>query len=448
MRTVDPNFAGLSLKDQGTVIYHAQRKLNPVPETLAGPEDKGFLTTLGLDIYHLPVSLLRFANPMTAGPDAAAGMREMGGKAVEAFKQGDPLGAFGYGTAAAIPFIGPAAAQAGEEFQQGQTGQAAAHTLELLAPFMRGAAPRAARGVKGAAAGVKAELPNVPKWSKRGATVGGLLGGGGGYGAALHGIEAGGVAGGAFPLVRGAVKGGIKGLLESPPPTLIPRSIPPVWQGVTSPEAAALPDLSPIQSGGLPSGRKVGPAPPGPPPPTPAGIGRTPVWQGIEPVSPSPTVFEPEAAKVSRTGRKPGPAPPAPRAQRTPVWQGIEPPAPLPDLTTAKPIRAKSVDLSSSLETPPLPPISPVQPTASAAETVRGVHYPEVPSHYVSEPNPTAAFKNDQAIVAELRKVPGITQGTLTPEMVHEVRKALGQRKLKESDVERRVGHIRQLLPK
>ncbi len=86
-------------------------------------------------------------------------------------------------------------------------------------------------------------------------------------------------------------------------------------------------------------------------------------------------------------------------------------------------------------------PTQPIQP-------VTGLHLPEVPAHYVGEPNPTAAFRNDQAIVAELRKVPGITQGTLTPEMVYEARKALGQRPLKPQDVDRRVGHIRMLLPK
>ncbi len=104
-----------------------------------------------------------------------------------------------------------------------------------------------------------------------------------------------------------------------------------------------------------------------------------------------------------------------------------------------------TVDLSS-----PSSMIPPVQPSAPAAgsEVVTGLHLPEVPRHYAGEPNPTAAFKNDQAIVAELRKVPGITQDSLTPDMVHEVRKALGQRRLKESDIERRVGHIRHMLPK
>lgn len=78
---------------------------------------------------------------------------------------------------------------------------------------------------------------------------------------------------------------------------------------------------------------------------------------------------------------------------------------------------------------------------------VTGLHLPEVPPHYAGEPNPVAAFKNDQAVAAELRKVPGITKGTLTPEMVHEVRKAIGQRRLKDADVARRVEHIRFMLP-
>jgi hypothetical protein len=112
------------------------------------------------------------------------------------------------------------------------------------------------------------------------------------------------------------------------------------------------------------------------------------------------------------------------------------------------------VDIGSTVDKLAAPvssaPIQPVQPTAPApqGEIATGLHLPEVPKHYAGEPNPTAAFKNDQAIVAELRKVPGITQDTLTPEMVHEARKALGQRPLKQADIDRRVGHIRQLLPK
>ncbi len=135
---------------------------------------------------------------------------------------------------------------------------------------------------------------------------------------------------------------------------------------------------------------------------------------------------------------------------------GAVPPPPLPDLSPIPskglpsgrvpgPIKPATVDLST-----PESLIPAVQPSAPAAgsEVVTGLHLPEVPAHYAGEPNPTAAFKNDQAIVAELRKVPGITQDSLTPDMVHEVRKALGQRRLKDADIERRVDHIRKMLPK
>ncbi len=170
-----------------------------------------------------------------------------------------------------------------------------------------------------------------------------------------------------------------------------------------------------------------------------------------------PTVFSPEPAATSLTGRAPGPAEiPLPRVSeisgrpstgRFDVNQYGAPPARPTSVPgyRSTPIKPAIVDLST-----PESLIPPVQTSAPAAgsEVVTGVHLPEVPSHYVSEPNPTAAFKNDQAIVAELRKVPGITQDSLTPDMVHEVRKALGQRRLKDADIERRVGHIRTMLPK
>ena len=140
---------------------------------------------------------------------------------------------------------------------------------------------------------------------------------------------------------------------------------------------------------------------------------------------------------------------PGPR-EIPPVWQGMPEPtaAPLPDLS---PIPGKLPSGRIPGKPQPIPPVEPVaaQPAAQpAGSPITGLHLPEVPAHYAGEPNPTAAFKNDQAVLAELRKVPGITQGTLTPEMVHAVRKALGQRVLKAADVERRVGHIRQMLPK
>lgn len=359
MRTVDPHFAGLSAKDQGTVIYQSALKLHPTPEGSEGPPDEGFLSTLGSDIWHLPESLLRLANPVMASQDVVRGMHEMGSKAVDALHQGDPLGALGYGTAAAIPLVGPAAARAGEEYQQGQYGQGTAHALELLAPFMREGVPPVARGARGAVRGGiegAKSAPASPLLSLTGEQLGQALGhpvAGAAIGAVLPKV---------VPTIKGMVKGGIKGLLEGPAD---PRYTPPVWQGVTSPEAAALPDLSPIQSQGLPSGRVPGP------------------------------------------------------------------------------IKPSTVDLST-----PESLIPPVQPSAPAGEVVTGLHLPEVPKHYAGEPNPTAAFRNDQAIVAELRKVPGITQQSLTADMVHEVRKALGQRKLKDVDVERRVQHIRHMLPK
>jgi hypothetical protein len=105
-----------------------------------------------------------------------------------------------------------------------------------------------------------------------------------------------------------------------------------------------------------------------------------------------------------------------------------------------------TVDLSS-----PSSMIPPVQTSAPAAAPSPGMHAVEVPwpPHYANEPNAAAAHINDLAVAPELmRRYPEVTQGTLTPDMVHEVRKALGQRRLKEADIERRVQHIRHMLPK
>ncbi len=156
------------------------------------------------------------------------------------------------------------------------------------------------------------------------------------------------------------------------------------------------------------------------------------------------------AVRGAKEAMKPKPVPPvAPEIMPMPLQLGpsIHNLPGVPDTSGPTPFTPPASWSNPPAGRPPAPtpsgPIPPVEP-----EVVTGLHLPEVPRHYAGEPNPTAAFKNDQAIVAELRKVPGITQDSLTADMVHEVRKALGQRRLKDADIERRVGHIRMMLPK
>jgi hypothetical protein len=430
MRTVDPNFAALHPKEQGTVLYQAAQNYHPTPTGEAGPDDEGFLSTLGSDIFHLPLSLLRMANPVTASQDVVHGMKDLGGKALTELHSGNIPGALGYGTAAAVPFIGPQAAQAGEEFGAGQYGQGSAHALEALLPFLHepvgAGAMNTARGVRGAYRGAKAAPhPSLPM-----TFVGEQLG------QAMGHPVAGTAIGAALPKIIPSIKGFFKGFGEGPPAAPLPPlpdytmggnelSIPgigPRPQPAPPPPLPALPDYT--LGGNELSIPGIGPRPPQPPtPPTPAdlsGFTANPAYHGpVKPVDLPPPVPPPTADMTGFT--------------MNPAYHGA-----------IKPVTPSTVDIGPSVEKLS----GPVQPVQPQGEIATGLHLPEVPKHYAGEPNPTAAFKNDQAIVAELRKVPGITQDTLTPEMVHEVRKSLGQRKLKDVDVERRVNHIRQMLSK
>src|SRR6185369_16727360 len=137
MRTVDPNFAALPAKDQGTVLYQSAASLHPATDSSASqPEDKGFLSTIGSDLMALPGGVISAAmNPGDTLRNATQARLALRPKAAQALKEGNYMGAAGYGLASMMPFVGPAAAQAGEELGGGQPGQGTAHATELLAPF-------------------------------------------------------------------------------------------------------------------------------------------------------------------------------------------------------------------------------------------------------------------------------------------------------------------------
>ncbi len=303
---------------------------------------------------------------------------------------------------------------------------------------------------------VKTELPDIHQWGKAGGILGGVLGGGGLESILHEGGTGYGVGAGARSLPA-LIRGALQGWRDRPVPFVPSELSGRPTEGRFDPAqygAGANPIVPPVETGGGHVPDYTGPMiqPPVPPTPRPA-----PAWEGIQPVQTGPTVFSPEPAATSLTGRAPGPAEiPLPGVSEisgrpstgrfTNDQYGAPPvrPTKVGGYKSA-PIKPAVVDLST-----PESLIPPVQTSAPAAgsEVVTGLHLPEVPKHYAGEPNPTAAFKNDQAIVAELRKVPGITQDSLTPDMVHEVRKALGQRRLRDVDVDRRVQHIRHMLPK
>ncbi len=284
MRQVDPNFAALSPMDQGTVIYKAAQGYLQTPTGEAGPPDEGFLSTLGSDIFHLPVSLLRMANPVTASQDVVRGMREMGSKAVNELRQRNPLGAMGYGTAAAVPFFGPAAAQAGEELGAGQYGQAGAHALELLAPYIREGAPPVGRAVRGAYRGAA----NAPKPSLPMTFVGEQLG------QALGHPITGTVVGAGLPKIIPAIKGFFNGLTESPPKP----SLPPLPDYTMGGNELSIPGIGPR------------PPQPAPMPPPPAGL------TGVEGIQRGPF---PDVGPIAVRGTPeiPAPRPGTPTAAAT-----------------------------------------------------------------------------------------------------------------------------------
>ena len=125
---VDPEFAQLPIREQATVV---QAYLSTPPA-----EGKGALETaadvLGGGVMSLvhPIETLKGDQPARA---------EQQRKANEAFQQGHYPEAFGHRFAASLPFIGPMAAQAGEDIGEGRTAQGLTETGMALAPSAIGA---------------------------------------------------------------------------------------------------------------------------------------------------------------------------------------------------------------------------------------------------------------------------------------------------------------------
>lgn len=110
------------------------------------PQDTGSVAGQLLeDVMAIPGSVVQaFKDPKGTAKALLGAQKQEYEKAREAYSQGG-LGnyseAFGHGLAAALPIVGPAAAQAGEEFGSGQTNKGIAHTIELLGPEATKAVP-------------------------------------------------------------------------------------------------------------------------------------------------------------------------------------------------------------------------------------------------------------------------------------------------------------------
>lgn len=131
MRKVDPNFASLSPKDQGTVIAKTRQSSLGYDKIGQKPQDAGFVNTLKSDISSIPSAA---AHPMRTLTGMATAQHNAFQKGRDAFKQGDYVSGAGYTAAGALPVLGPMAAQVGEEVGSGQYGQAGAHAAELMVP--------------------------------------------------------------------------------------------------------------------------------------------------------------------------------------------------------------------------------------------------------------------------------------------------------------------------
>jgi hypothetical protein len=162
MRTIDPSFAALPPKEQGRVIYQSAAQLRPSLDEPPAPKDEGFLKTLGKDaMMMVPGAVKAIMDPEEALRNATAARLALRPKAAEELKQGNYLGAAGYGAASMLPFVGPVMAQAGEEIGAGQYRQGAAHTAEILLPLAGKTKVGRALG-----AGAKTALKEMPGASK------------------------------------------------------------------------------------------------------------------------------------------------------------------------------------------------------------------------------------------------------------------------------------------
>lgn len=284
-----PEFSGLPAKEQGTVLAKVRGYKDPddVPE-----KEAGFLETLGTDLKKAFTSVPSASDSAVVGrvKDLGKASKEQFQKGAASFKSGDPVSGTGRMAAAALPGIGPAAAQAGEELGQGEYGRAGAHATELLAPFAVPEALSAAGTAKDAfVAGGKA-VGKIAADTKLGRAAGAVSN-------AVSDVRQ-------ASKLKGAVADAAKKRAAQggrQVPTATPGAS---FEGPKKAPSANIPAVE-AQASELPSGRKVGPA--SPPPATPVKAPRpSPKWRDAPDSAPSsiPAV-EPIKGQLP-SGRAPG----------------------------------------------------------------------------------------------------------------------------------------------
>jgi hypothetical protein len=254
--------------------------------------DEGFWSTVKQMVGSLPELLT--TNPITTLQNATAARHAVQQQAADARAHGD--NALGLEVAGAIPFLGPALAEAGNEWGDQKYGQAMAHTLGLVLPFldMGGAVDAASAAGRGAryippamARGVADEfalnpLPPVSGPQILGTDLGLLGKAGGAVIRVVKGAKTGYAAGKAkaFPKPRSGPEwlqiepqvssAAAEQPVEPRPLTWQPRSKPepvvrearpkPAWAALpkTSPVDAAATAQQPLAPIDLPTGRKPG----------------------------------------------------------------------------------------------------------------------------------------------------------------------------------------------
>lgn len=166
MQQVDPSFAGLSAKDQGTVIAKSRQKSLGTDKIGEKPKDAGFGRTLVSDVAGIPGALMATGTgekgdtrPPGIIPKIGTAQHEQFQKGREDFKQGNYVSGAGHTLAGAVPVLGPLAATAGEEIGSGQYGQAAAHSAELFTPYLKDVP--AGKIVKAGAKAVSETFPDL-----------------------------------------------------------------------------------------------------------------------------------------------------------------------------------------------------------------------------------------------------------------------------------------------
>jgi len=114
----------------------------PVAEDPKTPADKGFFQTLASDVMGAPKKFMDWAtseHPVDSALDTirefTAARKAQQDKAVAAYHAGDYKAAAEHALFS-VPFVGPMAAAAADETQNGQPGQGYAHMAELAAPLI------------------------------------------------------------------------------------------------------------------------------------------------------------------------------------------------------------------------------------------------------------------------------------------------------------------------